>query len=97
MNKAKWDAMPDDLKQIMTESVSYYADDLAKRITERDEAVAEKLRARGDVTIHSWSEEEKKKFRQIAQDQWQVFAERSENARKVFDRLTAYLKEEGRL
>ncbi|WP_181704928.1 TRAP transporter substrate-binding protein [Chthonobacter rhizosphaerae] len=97
MNKAKWDAMPDDLKQIMTESVTHYADDLAKRIRERDEAVAEKLRARGDVTIHSWSEDEKKKFRQIAQDQWAAFAERSENARKVYDTLTAYLKQEGRL
>ncbi|WP_206682732.1 TRAP transporter substrate-binding protein [Chthonobacter albigriseus] len=97
MNKAKWDSMPDDLKQIMTESVTFYADDLAKRIRERDEMVAQKLRERGDVTIHSWSEEEKKKFRQIAQDQWQSFSERSENAKKVFDKLTAYLKQEGRL
>lgn len=97
INKVKWDAMPDDLKQIMTESVRAYADDLAKRIRERDEAVAQKLRERGDVTIHSWSEDEKKKFRQIAQAQWQGFAERSENAQKVFDKLTAYLKQEGRL
>lgn len=97
INKTKWDAMPDDLKAIVTTSVKSYADDLAKRIRARDEEVAEKLRARGDVNIHSWSEDEKKKFRQIAQDQWKAFAERSDNAQKVYQTLTAYLKQEGRL
>lgn len=97
INKAKWDAMSDEDKQTLTQSVKWYADELAKRIRARDEAVAEKLKQRGDVHIHSWSEEEKKKFRQIGQDQWKTYAGRSENAQKVYDKLTAYLKEQGRL
>lgn len=97
ITKSTWDEMPDDLKEILTQSVSDYAEDLAKRIRARDEEVAEKLKARGDVTIHSWSEEEKKKFRQIAQEQWKPYAERSENAQKVYDKLTTYLKSEGLL
>lgn len=97
INKAKWDAMSDEDRQVLTQSVKWYADELAKRIEARDQEVAEKLRARGDVHIHSWSEEEKKKFRQIAQAQWQEYAGRSENAQKVYDKLTAYLKQEGRL
>ncbi|MCQ8782396.1 TRAP transporter substrate-binding protein [Mangrovibrevibacter kandeliae] len=97
INKAKWDAMSDEDRQMLTDSVKWYADHLAERVRSRDEEVAEKLRQRGDVTIHSWSEEEKKKFRQIGQEQWKTYAERSENAQKVYDTLTAYLKKEGRL
>lgn len=97
INKAKWDAMPDDLKEKLTQSVHAYADDLAAKIRAKDEEVAKKLKARDDVTIHSWSEEEKKKFRQIAKDQWKRYAEKSENARKVYDKLTTYLKSKGLL
>lgn len=97
ITKSTWDEMPDELKQILTQSVEDYANDLAERIRARDEEVAEELKSQGDVTIHSWSEEEKKKFRQIAQEQWQPYAERSENAQKVYDKLTTYLKSEGLL
>jgi TRAP-type mannitol/chloroaromatic compound transport system substrate-binding protein len=97
ITKETWDGMPDDLKEILTQSVSDYAEDLATRIRAKDEEVAEKLRAQGDVTIHTWSEEEKKKFRQIAQEQWQPYGERSENAQKVYEKLTTYLKSAGLL
>lgn len=97
INKEKWDAMPDDLKATLTQSVKDYANDLAEKIRAKDEEVAEKLKARDDVTVHSWSEEEKKKFRQIAQEQWKSYAEKSENAQKVYDKLTSYLKSEGLL
>lgn len=97
INKETWDSMSEEDRQLLTESVEAYANDLAERIRAADEEVAAELREREDVTIHTWSEEEKKKFRQIAQEQWQVYAERSENAQKVFDALTEHLKSEGLL
>ena len=97
INKSTWDGMSDEDKKIFTESVTWYADELASRIKARDQEVADKLSKQEGVTIHSWSEEEKKKFRQIAQDQWEDYAGRSENAQKVYDKLTAFLKEEGKL
>ena len=97
INKATWDGMSEEDQQLLTDAVAQYADDLAATIRERDEAVAEELRNTEGVTVHSWSEEEKIKFRQIAQDQWQTYAERSENAQKVYDALTAYLTEQGLL
>lgn len=97
ITKATWDEMPTDLQEQMTAAVRDYADSLAERIRARDEEVAAELREREDVTIHSWSEEEKKKFRQIGQEQWQTYAEQSENAQKVYDQLSSYLKSEGLL
>lgn len=86
-----WESMSEEDRQLLTDAVAQYAEDLAATMRERDEAVAEELRASDDVTLHAWSEEEKRKFRQIAQDQWQSYAEGSENAQKVYDALTAYL------
>jgi TRAP-type C4-dicarboxylate transport system substrate-binding protein len=97
INKATWDGMSPEDQQILTDSVTWYAEQLAERIRARDEEVAEKLRAGGDVTLHEWSEEEKRKFRQIAQDQWQAYAEQSESAQKVYDALSSYLASQGLL
>lgn len=97
ITKATWDSMSEEDRQILTESVEWYAETLAERIRAKDEEVAAKLREREDVTIHTWSEEAKKEFRQIAQDQWQGYAERSENAQKVYEALTSHLKSEGLL
>ncbi|ETX16034.1 C4-dicarboxylate ABC transporter substrate-binding protein [Roseivivax halodurans JCM 10272] len=88
---ATWESMSEEDRQLVTEAVRGYADDLAATMRERDEAVAEELRNSDDVTLHSWSEDEKRKFRQIAQDQWEAYADRSENARKVYEALTSYL------
>jgi TRAP-type C4-dicarboxylate transport system substrate-binding protein len=97
INKATWDGMSPEDQQILTDSVTWYAEQLAERIRARDEEVAEKLRAGGDVTLHEWSEEEKRKFRQIAQEQWQTYAEQSESAQKVYDALSSYLASQGLL
>jgi len=97
INKAVWDEMSEEDRQILTDSVDWYAEELATRIRARDEAVVEELKAKGDVTLHAWSEEEKKKFRQIAQEQWADFAERSESAKKVYDALVSHLQSEGLL
>jgi len=97
INKPTWDEMSPEDQQILTDSVAWYADELAERIRARDEAVVEELKAAGDVTLHSWSDEEKKKFRQLAQEQWEAFAQQSENARKVYEALSSYLQAQGML
>jgi TRAP-type mannitol/chloroaromatic compound transport system substrate-binding protein len=97
ITKSTWDGMSEEDRQLLTDAVAQYAEDLASTMRERDEAVAEELRNSDDVTLHSWSEEEKRKFRQIAQDQWQAYAEQSENAQKVYDALTSHLKSQNLL
>ncbi len=97
LNKAKWDALPDDLKEILTESVRTYRDEQIGIVKEADEAAVAEAEASGTITIHDWSAEERAKFRAIATGEWEKVAQQSENAQKVYDTLTAYLAERGLL
>lgn len=95
MNKAKWDALPDDQKTALTESVRAFSRSQVAALSEKDEAAVAEARANPDIMIHDWSDEERAKFRTIAVGQWETVAEKSENARLVYDALTAYLKDQG--
>lgn len=96
INKAMWDRMPEDLRNILEISVNHLALDMTSQLFMKDlEAVAD-ARAKG-VTIHDWSQEERARFRAIAQEQWKAIADESPNARKVFDSLTAYMTSQGLL
>lgn len=95
MNKSKWDALPADLRAIMEKSVTEFAQSQVAALAEKDMAAVEKAKADGKVTVTDWSPEERAKFRTIATSQWVKVAERSTNAKKVYDVLTNYLKTNG--
>lgn len=95
MNKAKWDELPDDLKAALEESVAEFAQSQVAALAEKDMEAVEAAKAGGEVTVHDWPAEERAKFRTIATGEWAKVAERSENAQRVYDVLTGYLKENG--
>lgn len=97
MNKDKWEALPDDLKAVMEETVKQFSRDQVAALKEADQAAVEEAKANPEVTVHDWSDEERAKFRTIAKGEWEKVAERSENAQKVYDTLTGYLEAEGLL
>lgn len=95
MNKTKWDALPADVKAVFEVSVRDFATDMTSKLAMKDlQAVAE-ARADSSITIHNWSAEERSKFRAIAKEQWAKVAERSANAKKVYDTLVSYLESQG--
>ena len=95
MNKDKWDALPDDIKAAFEETVAEFARHQVSVLAERDLAAVEEAKAGGQITIHNWSDDERAKFRTIATGEWEKVAAKSDNARKVYDTLTAYLKQNG--
>ncbi|SPJ24316.1 TRAP transporter substrate-binding protein [Palleronia abyssalis] len=95
MNKGKWDSLTDEQRAALEESVQEFSRMQVSALQEADQQAVEEAKASGDVTVHDWSDEERAKFRQIAQGEWEKVAERSENAQKVYDTLTAYLTEQG--
>lgn len=97
MNKSKWDALPDDIKQILEVSVRDFARNMTSQLAMKDLVAVREARAKGDITVHNRSADERAKFRQIAKAQWQEVAERSENAKRVYETLTQYLAEQGLL
>jgi hypothetical protein len=50
-----------------------------------------------EVEIINWSNEDRQKFRQIAQEEWQNWAGRSEMTQKYYDAVTTYLTNRGLL
>lgn len=96
VNKAKWDSLPEDIQKIFEETVAEVAEKTIAEVDEKDAAAIEEAKAQG-ATIHDWSDEERAKFRTIATSEWEKVAGESENAQKVYDTLTNFLREEGLL
>ncbi|MDX5594231.1 TRAP transporter substrate-binding protein [Pseudovibrio sp. SPO723] len=97
VNKAKWDALPEELQNALTESVVEFSSYQSNTINERDLAAVEEAKAAGKVTVHDWSAEERAKFRSIARTQWEEAAKASANSQKVYDTLISYLEKNGML
>jgi TRAP-type transport system periplasmic protein len=97
MNKAKWDALPDDLKKMLEETVKEFQQTQINGLKAADQKAVEEAKAEGSITIHDWSAEERAKFRKLAVAEWENIAKRSPMAQKVFDTLTGYLKGKGLL
>lgn len=95
MNKAKWDALPEDMQAALEESVAEFALSQVAALAAKDEEAVAAAKAGGEVTVHDWPAEERAKFRTIATGEWAKVAERSENAQRVYEVLTGYLKENG--
>ncbi|EKO3393191.1 TRAP transporter substrate-binding protein [Vibrio fluvialis] len=92
ISQKKWDKMPADLQQILETSVRDFSYDITTQLKIADQAAVKEASANQKITIHNWSDEERKKFREIARSQWKVFAERSPNAQKVYDSVTQFLE-----
>jgi len=97
MNLDAWNDLPDDLKAILEVSVRDFARDMTSQLALKDNEAVAGARANPEITIHNWPEAERAKFRQIAVEQWEAVAQRSDNAQKVYDTLVAYLEEQGLL
>ena len=95
INKATWDGLPDDLKQVMEETVKELQLNWIAATAADNEKALETAEANPNITVHNWSDEERAKFRAIAQGEWEKVAAQSPEAQRVFDTLTAYLRDKG--
>lgn len=95
MNKGKWDGLSDDVKTALEESVREFSQSQVAALAAKDLEAVAAAKAGGTVTVSDWPAEERAKFRTIATGEWAKVAARSDNAQKVYDVLTTYLKENG--
>jgi TRAP-type C4-dicarboxylate transport system substrate-binding protein len=96
MNLDEWNALPEDLKEIVTRETRELSTEMAERLEALDEEAVAEAKAQG-VEVIDWPEEERKQFRQLAQEQWTEWAGRSPTAQEWYDAATAWLKEQGKL
>jgi TRAP-type mannitol/chloroaromatic compound transport system substrate-binding protein len=97
VNKVQWDSLSPALKEIVSISVRDFGYDMVQRLEmmDRDSVVAAKKDP--SIEIINWTEEERSKFRSIAQQQWKKWGERSPMASEVYSKVSAYLVSQGLL
>ncbi len=92
-NKAKWDAMPEHHKRIMSVAMESLALRTAVQFEKKNAEAAAMLAAKG-VKLYDWSAEDRLKFRKAAQAAWADFASTPE-AKALVDSHLTYLRQLG--
>lgn len=92
-NKARWDAMPERHRRIMSVAMEALALRTALTFEKKNAEAAADLKSKG-VTLYAWSDEDLQKFRNAAQAAWVDFATTPEAKALVESHLT-YLRQLG--
>lgn len=92
-NKAKWDAMPEAHRRIMSVAMEALALRTALTFEKKNAEAAAELREAG-VTLSEWSPEDLQAFRDAAQSTWPEFAT-SPEAEALVEAHLAYLRQLG--
>lgn len=93
-NKAVWDGLSDAQRRIIDTAMQKLSLQTALTFERANAAAAAELEANG-VTLHNWSREERMKFREAAQGQWENWAQKSPEAAALVESHRGYLKELG--
>lgn len=96
MNLQVWESLPDDLKAIVLNASRDALRDWPAKMEINDLAAVQEAKSQG-VEIVSWSPEEKKKFRQIAQKHWAELAKESPDAQRLYDAIVKFLTKMNKL
>lgn len=92
INKDMWDGFTDDQK-LALETWFYAAyDDVRRQLDLQDREQVAKDRAGGEITVIDWPQEERDKFRTIAEAAWEETASKSPEARAALDAHYAFMK-----
>jgi len=96
INKAKWDALPADLKAIVETATRDFALAMIQRNYLADVTIAVEAGKRGFEPI-DLAPEERQRFREVAREVWKEYAARSPMAQRVYDSQIAFLTRLGLL
>ena len=94
INLDVWNELPDDLKQALQDATVQFNQDSIQANRELDESFAAK---RDPETLVEWGPEERRELREVAQEVWAEWAEKSEMAQRIYDSHVAYMEENGLL
>jgi len=96
INKSKWDALPIHLQRIVKVAMQSLAFQTSVTFAAKNQQAATQL-ANSGVTLHNWSVQDRKAFRQAAQTAWANFAKGSADAQAIMQSHRAFLRSLGLL
>ena len=91
VNKAKWDALPADLKATVSSCVREWCWDQVQRIAVEDTDALTQIRGKG-AAAGTLDEAEIGKMRALAQKTWEDWSKKTPLAKKAYDSQIAWLK-----
>ena len=91
-----WEGLSEDLQRIMEVAVQKLGFQTALTFEVQNNEAAAMLPEKG-VTLHEWSAEDRAAFRKAAQEQWQIWAEKSPETRALVDSHIAFMQNLGLL
>ena len=94
INLDVWNGLPDDLKQVLQDAAVAFNQDSIEANRKLDESFVAK---RDPATLIAWGTEERRELREIAQEVWAEWAEKSDMAKKIYDSHVAYMQKIGLL
>ncbi|MGB8713926.1 MAG: TRAP transporter substrate-binding protein [Onishia taeanensis] len=97
INKDIWDGLPENLQVTLETAFDDMAYDLIAQLKEQDLQTLQELNDNPDVHPIDLSQEERKKFRQAAEQEWQEWAGKNAMTQKYYDSVTAFLRARNQL
>ncbi|MCW5698622.1 MAG: TRAP transporter substrate-binding protein [Rhodospirillales bacterium] len=93
VNKQIWDGLQDDVKTILKVSCDDMAFDLVFTLKGLDLKAVQEARKDPKIEIIDMPAEERKKFRNIAKEEWANWAKKNALTQKVYDSVVKFLEE----
>jgi len=97
LNKDLWNSLSDAHKAMLDTWYLAAYTDLRRHADLNDRDIVAKDNAGGDITVVDWTQEERDKFRAIAEGAWKDFSDKSELAKIAYDAHIAFMKRTGLL
>jgi TRAP-type mannitol/chloroaromatic compound transport system substrate-binding protein len=94
INLELWNELPEDLKQVLQDATIAFNEDSIQSNRELDESFAAK---RDPKTLINWGPEERRELREVAQEVWAEWSQKSDLSKKVYDSHLAYMQKIGLL
>ena len=96
VSQKAWDALPDDLKEIVETAVTDWSSYQWEKSYVADAEVLEKYKEAGDEHI-TWSEEDMLKVRNMAKEAWAEWGSKTPSAKKIYDSQISFMEKVGLL
>ncbi|MFV0334409.1 MAG: TRAP transporter substrate-binding protein [Tropicimonas sp.] len=95
INKGLWDSLPEDLKAILKTSVDAAAYNMMFELKKLDMIAVAEAEADPNIEVVNLPPEERAKFRAIAQQEWQKWADKNEITKEYYEAVSAFLTSRG--
>ena len=96
INMDRWNELPPDLQAILETAVRDFARNMIQQMANADAQAAQSARDQGAELV-TWSKEERHRFRLIAANVLEKFAERGDMAQRIYESHITYLRHLGLL